>query len=239
MERKSAWRSNSPAHAAEPPCGGCGYQATCAAGLACDRFVYFVETGNAHGAHGARIPSRRLFARLFPEDALKALRRQWHKEGRELAAATMRGERLPMSKREHRRRWRAHQIIIWGLRPERREAYLAAHRAEAQRRSRLRGRLPMTPERASARATLAWARRRAQAAATGLTMSADEVRELRVRLGLTQKQLAAAIGHTRGAVEHWEVGSTRPLPADVTKLRAIAQGEVPTTSGVPVAGVGG
>jgi DNA-binding transcriptional regulator YiaG len=211
------------------PCGGCGHRALCATGLACARFVYFVETNNAHGARGERIPSRRLFARLFPEDAVKALRREWHDEGRALAVAAFTGKRPRMTRAEAGRRYRERMKIIWRLQPERREFHLARHRAEALRRSRARGRRTITPEIASARSRLAWQRRRERAAAAGLTMSADELLALRKRIGLTQRELGAMIEYRRAAVANWERGDHQAPPRAVERVRALVCKKVPTT----------
>ncbi len=75
-----------------------------------------------------------------------------------------------------------------------------------------------TGEAASARVRLAWQRRRERAAARGLTMSAREVRELRIRLQLTQQELASVLGSwRRSSIERWELGHGQ-APIEAVKL---------------------
>ena len=47
------------------------------------------------------------------------------------------------------------------------------------------------------------------------------VREQREALGLTQAQLAAELGRTRGLVSLWEGGASLPTPEDEQKIRAL------------------
>ena len=48
-------------------------------------------------------------------------------------------------------------------------------------------------------------------------MAGDECRMIRLRLGLTQRQMAGHLGMTHHAVEHYEAGRRRPNGA-VTRL---------------------
>ena len=128
-----------------------------------------------------------------------------------------------MTRAEAGRRWREHQRVIWKYDPERRAAYLAAHRAEALARERARGRRPLTFEIASARSRLAWQRRRTRAAAAGLVMASAELRELRTALGMTQRELGAAVGFRRSSIELWELNGRGPPAAAVERLRAVAR----------------
>lgn len=48
----------------------------------------------------------------------------------------------------------------------------------------------------------------------------SRIRDLRLAAGMTQEQLAAAVGVTQGAVTQWENGSTNPR---VPTLRVIAE----------------
>ena len=212
-------------NAGEAPCHGCGYRPVCCAGAACSRFITFVETGRASGP---RIPSAALFSKLFPGTIdLKALRKKWHSEGRALATAVLRGQRAAMSQHERQRRWREHLKVLLELDPQFAEAHRARKRLDARRRSRLRGHFPMTFARASARSKAMWARKHDEAIAAGLAMTPGELAELRVRMGMSQRELGAAIGWRRTNVESWERNERGPPPSAVVKLRAIAQGEVP------------
>ena len=48
----------------------------------------------------------------------------------------------------------------------------------------------------------------------------SKIRDLRVTAGMTQEQLAAAVGVTQGAVTQWETGATFPRSPT---LRVIAE----------------
>jgi DNA-binding transcriptional regulator YiaG len=67
------------------------------------------------------------------------------------------------------------------------------------------------------------------------TWDAAAVRALRVRLGLTQRELADAIGVRQQTVSEWETGMYRPRGASVRMLRAVAERVVqPYDAGPPV-----
>jgi len=97
----------------------------------------------------------------------------------------------------------------------------------------------MTFERASARAKAMWARKHDEAVAAGLAMTPGELVALRVRMGMSQRELGEAIGWRRNNIESWELNERGPPPAAVVKLRAIAQTGAGGELGVPAAGVGG
>jgi DNA-binding transcriptional regulator YiaG len=187
---------------------------------ACEAFLTWCESGRAIGD---RTPDGEIYLRLFPGTLrLSDFQHRWRQEGAQRSARVQRGEARRLSRKELGRRYRERLKIIWELDPQRRAFELERKRRDAMRRERERGRRPLTPERASARCKLAWQRRRENAAAAGLAMSSDEIRSLRERLGRTQKQLASAIGRSRTAIEHWEVGDHHPSPSDVKKLRRLA-----------------
>ena len=52
-------------------------------------------------------------------------------------------------------------------------------------------------------------------------MTADEIRTLRTRLGLTQEQLAANLGVSWATVQRWEKGKTKPSPLAEARLREL------------------
>lgn len=201
------------------PCASCDLRSHCREGFACNAFERFVQTGKAFGD---RRPAREIYVQLFASELGPAgLHRFWRTEGAKRSSAAQRGEVQKLSREEIRRRWRAHERVLFEIDPARRERHLARKRADAIRRERARGRRPMTPERAAARSRLAWQRRRARAAAQGLVMSGEEIHALRVRLGWTQKQLATAIGRRRSSLEHWELSERGAPPAAVKNLREL------------------
>lgn len=53
--------------------------------------------------------------------------------------------------------------------------------------------------------------------------SAELVRELRRRLGLTQEKLAAELGVTFPTVNRWENGRVRPSPLALQRLEALVR----------------
>ena len=52
---------------------------------------------------------------------------------------------------------------------------------------------------------------------------ADSVRELRQRLGLTQRELAEELGVRQQTVSEWETGMYRPRGASARLLRIVAE----------------
>ena len=50
------------------------------------------------------------------------------------------------------------------------------------------------------------------------------VRETRLRLGLTQEQLAGRIKVTRGTVHRWENGHSEPSPMAIDRLQSEVKG---------------
>src|SRR5437867_235373 len=52
---------------------------------------------------------------------------------------------------------------------------------------------------------------------------AERVRELRIRLGLTQRELAEELGVRQQTVSEWETGSYRPRGASLRVLRMVAE----------------
>lgn len=54
--------------------------------------------------------------------------------------------------------------------------------------------------------------------------SENAIRRARLRRKLTQQQLAAAVGVTKGAVSQWEQGATRPEPTTAVKLAGLLPG---------------
>ena len=67
------------------------------------------------------------------------------------------------------------------------------------------------------------------------TWDAAAVRALRVRLGLTQRDLADVIGVRQQTVSEWETGMYRPRGASVRMLRAVAErAGQPYDAGPPV-----
>ena len=53
--------------------------------------------------------------------------------------------------------------------------------------------------------------------------NADAVRELRNRMGLTQRQLARRLGVRQQTVSEWETGIYAPRGASVTLLRMVSE----------------
>ena len=53
--------------------------------------------------------------------------------------------------------------------------------------------------------------------------NADAVRELRSRMGLTQRQLARRLGVRQQTVSEWETGLYAPRGASVTLLRMVSE----------------
>ena len=53
--------------------------------------------------------------------------------------------------------------------------------------------------------------------------NADAVRELRSRMGLTQRQLARRLGIRQQTVSEWETGLYAPRGASVTLLRMVSE----------------
>lgn len=51
------------------PCVECPHVARCAAGLACAQFAMFIRFGGERWRPAPRVPSREIFAVLFPEAA--------------------------------------------------------------------------------------------------------------------------------------------------------------------------
>jgi putative transcriptional regulator len=49
------------------------------------------------------------------------------------------------------------------------------------------------------------------------------IRELRLALGLTQEQLAAALGVTYSTINRWENGRSKPSPLAMEKIEEILQ----------------
>ena len=50
------------------------------------------------------------------------------------------------------------------------------------------------------------------------------IKDLRTRLGLTQRQFAEAIGATITTVSRWECGKMKPLPVYQTAIRKLEEG---------------
>lgn len=55
-------------------------------------------------------------------------------------------------------------------------------------------------------------------------MDAQEIRELRQRLGLTQIELAERLGTSQRVVTRWENGEHKPIRAFVTIMRDLESG---------------
>ncbi len=53
--------------------------------------------------------------------------------------------------------------------------------------------------------------------------NADAVRELRSRMGLTQRQMARRLGVRQQTVSEWETGLYAPRGASVTLLRMVSE----------------
>ena len=49
------------------------------------------------------------------------------------------------------------------------------------------------------------------------------IRELRLALGLTQEQLAAALGVTYSTINRWENGRSKPSPLAMEKIEAMVK----------------
>ena len=50
---------------------------------------------------------------------------------------------------------------------------------------------------------------------------AELVREIRIRLGLTQEKLAAKLGVTLPTINRWENGRAKPSPLAIQSLRSL------------------
>lgn len=59
----------------------------------------------------------------------------------------------------------------------------------------------------------------------------EQIRGLRSRLGLTQQELAEALGVRQQTVSEWETGSYRPRGASVRMLRHVAERAAPYDAG--------
>ena len=57
----------------------------------------------------------------------------------------------------------------------------------------------------------------------GANDTAAEIRSLREVLGMTQEQLARAIGVSYSTVSRWETGRGRPSPLAVQRLRELRE----------------
>ena len=53
-------------------------------------------------------------------------------------------------------------------------------------------------------------------------MTAEEIKELRLKLGLTQKQLAEKLGVTKTTIHNWERQLARPSPMAKRGLNRLA-----------------
>lgn len=56
-----------------------------------------------------------------------------------------------------------------------------------------------------------------------MSMTADEVRELRRRLAMTQQQFSNKLGVSMSTVQKWEAGTTRPRGLSRRALRKLAR----------------
>lgn len=59
------------------------------------------------------------------------------------------------------------------------------------------------------------------------TWSAEAIAELRARLGLTQAEMADALGVRQQTVSEWETGRYQPRGASVRMLRFLAESRAP------------
>lgn len=57
--------------------------------------------------------------------------------------------------------------------------------------------------------------------------AANEIRQARLQLGLTQQQLADLLGVTTTSVSGWERGTKTPTYQHVKRIRALAAGDGP------------
>lgn len=58
-------------------------------------------------------------------------------------------------------------------------------------------------------------------------MEGKDIKELRARLGWTQRRLGEYIGATHVSVYKWEKGLSKPIPVFVSKLEELRDGGVP------------
>lgn len=182
-----------------PPCASCEFARTdCRGWRACGSFAQWTETGEATGD---RTPTLEQYAALYPGVVpASVLHRYWRKGSGRLSGAAQRGEAQAMTRAEARRRHRERLKLVWQVDPARREAYLARKRAAQMRRERDRGRQPLTPERASARAKLIWQKRRAK---TAEPMTREELIATMTRLQLTAEALASELDISTHCVHAW------------------------------------
>ena len=59
------------------------------------------------------------------------------------------------------------------------------------------------------------------------TWNAERVRDLRTRLGITQRQLADELGVRQQTISEWETGAYQPRGASARMLRHVAEHGVP------------
>ncbi len=63
------------------------------------------------------------------------------------------------------------------------------------------------------------------------TWSAESITELRARLGLTQAEMAGALGVRQQTISEWETGRYQPRGASVRMLQFLAKRRAPDHSG--------
>ncbi len=59
------------------------------------------------------------------------------------------------------------------------------------------------------------------------TWSAESITELRARLGLTQAEMAGALGVRQQTISEWETGRYQPRGASVRMLQFLAEARAP------------
>lgn len=54
-------------------------------------------------------------------------------------------------------------------------------------------------------------------------MNAQEIKEIRVKMGVSQERFAQMIGVSFGTINRWERGSSKPSPLALEKIKSLTK----------------
>lgn len=235
------------------PCDDCPRVRRCRRNqLACRAFVGWVDTGSPP-ADASREPSSAIFSDLARFDDAKAryqaqrerqaaerratllgeLQRQARRETFEHKRLVAAGLAPPRSKRELRRLQLARRQLRWKIDPSLRQRYLQLKREDAIRRGRRNGAAPRGSDASRLHRSEAQRRRRdAERKREGRTLSGEQYRELRKRVGLSIRDIADQFGATYSAAKQWQRPNGPPGKVQVWLLALLREREeVPAAPG--------